>query len=73
MGLWSVIVSLGDSWEYGRLPDIPLRAAAYFPDRGEPIDRWFQAENAGNPRTTAKFITGVYRGGLDNVKKMLEG
>jgi hypothetical protein len=38
-----------------------LRAAAYFPDPGEPIDRWFQAENAGNPRTTAKFITGLCR------------
>lgn len=34
-------------------------ADAYFPDRSEPIDRWFQAENAGNPRTTAKFITGM--------------
>ena len=61
MRLWSVIVSLRDSWEYGRLPDIPLTAATYFPDPAEPVDRWFQAENASNPRTTAKFITGICR------------
>ena len=61
IGLWSVSMSLGDSWKTRR-PGIPLTAATYFPDSDEPVDRWFQAENAGNPRTTAQFIKCICKG-----------
>lgn len=40
-------------------PDIPLVKARYLPDRHEPVDRWFQAKNAGNAETTAQFIAGI--------------
>jgi hypothetical protein len=42
-------------------PRTPLTHAQYFPDPDEPVDRWFQADNAGNPRTTADFIINVSR------------
>ena len=33
-----------------------LTTEQYFPDQNEPVDRWFQAKNASNPRTTAELI-----------------
>lgn len=41
---------------------MPLTSAEYFPDPAEPVDRWFQAQNASNPRTTADLISSFSRG-----------
>jgi hypothetical protein len=35
---------------------IPLDAKRYRPDTDEPVDRWFQAANASNARTTAEVL-----------------
>jgi hypothetical protein len=43
------------------LPRMPLTEAQYFPDPSEPVDRWFQADNASNPRTTADLIMSISR------------
>lgn len=43
------------------LPRMPLTEAQYYPDPSEPVDRWFQSDNASNPRTTANLITSIGR------------
>lgn len=43
------------------LPRMPLTDGQYFPDPSEPVDRWFQADNASNPRTTAHLIMSISR------------
>ncbi len=42
-------------------PQMPLDDARYHPDPGEPVDRWFQAANASNARTTVHIVENVVR------------
>jgi DNA methylase len=44
-----------------------LTAEQYFPSPKEPVDRWFQAKNASNPRTTAELIKRYGGNGTDPI------
>ncbi len=53
--------------EYG----CPATREAYLPDRDQPIDHWFQAENSSNVHTTREIVNDLYRRVYDRLPSAL--